>query len=193
MQRTMRRFALACGLSVAALLTVGVVAASAHGGDPGYGHGYGHGLRGTSVSSLVTQAAKELGVTRAKLVSAIQAAAATRIDAAADDGDITSDQADDLKAEAEDNLSVAYALSETKTVAANLGISTTALNTGFRAARKTLATARIDKALAAGDITSDEAAELKSDLDSTTLPGYKSGGFGLGGGEYGGHRFSFRH
>jgi hypothetical protein len=41
-----------------------------------------------------------------------------------------------------DNLSVAYSLSETKTVAAKLGITTAALNTGFKAARKARATAK---------------------------------------------------
>jgi hypothetical protein len=171
--------------ALAATLTVGVAAAAAHGGPGGPG-GHGPGLGGGSVSSLVTQAAKQLNVTRAKLVSAIQDSAATHISNAASDGDITSSQADDLKAEAQDNLNVAYALSETKTVASNLGITTTALNTGFRAARKTLATAQIDAALAAGRITADEATSLKSKLDSATLPGYKGG---LGGPGFGGpHR-----
>src|SRR5204863_6473682 len=168
------RVALAGVAAVTMLFTVGVVAASAHGG-PG-----GGGLGGASVSSLVTQAAKELGVTRAKLVTAIQDAAATRIAAAADDGDITSDQADELKAEAQDNLSVAYGVSETKTVASKLGVTTTVLNTGFRNARKTLATARIDKALAAGEITADQATQLKAQLASATLPGYNGGLGGLG-------------
>jgi hypothetical protein len=167
------------------MLTIGVAAASAHGGHGGYG--------GASVSSLVTEAAKQLSVTRAKLVTAIQDAAATRIGSAVDDGDITSDRADDLKAEAQDNLGVAYQLSETKTVASKLGITTTALNDGFRAARKALATAQIDKALAAGSITADEAASLKTKLGSATLPGYK-GGFGLGGGYGGGPGHGgFRH
>src|SRR2546425_12643394 len=144
MPKTVSRFVVTVVAAAATLLAVGVVAASAHGGPGGGGPGFG----GASVSSLVTQAAKDLGVTRAKLVTAIQDSAATRIAAAADDGDITSDQADELKAEAQDNLSYAYAVSETKTLASNLGITTTALNTGFRSARKTLTTARIDKALA---------------------------------------------
>ena len=118
MQRAMKRFGLVSLAAVVAALAVGVVAASAHGGPGG-----GAGLGGASVSSLVTQAAKELSVTRSKLVTAIQDAAADRISAAADDGDITSDQADELKAEAQDNLSVAYGVSETKTVASKLGIT----------------------------------------------------------------------
>src|SRR5205823_6360033 len=59
----------------AAVLSVGVAAASAHGG-PGGG---GRGLGGVSVSSLVTKAASQLSVTRAKLVTAIQDSAATHI------------------------------------------------------------------------------------------------------------------
>jgi hypothetical protein len=174
----MRRV-LAGAVVAAVMLTAGVATAAAHGGPGGP-----RGIGGASVSSLVTEAAKQLSVTRAKLVTAIQDAAAARIDQAADDGDITSDRATDLKEEAQDNLSVAYSVSETKTVASKLGITTAALNTGFTAARKALATAQIDKALAAGSITSDEATTLKSRLSS--LPGYKGGlGFGLGGGGFG--------
>ena len=56
------------------------------------------------------------------------------------------------------------------------------LSTAFRNARKALATAQIDKALAAGSITADEAAVLKAKLAAATLPGYKPGvGLGLGG------------
>jgi hypothetical protein len=47
---------------------------------------------------------------------------------------------------------------------------------------------KIDEALADGRITSDQAAQLKAQLDKVTLPGYKSTGFGLGFGYgYGGH------
>jgi hypothetical protein len=186
MKTGIKRIAPAGILAAAALLSVGVVAASAHGG-PG-----GRGIGGASVSSLVTQAAKELGTTRSKLVTAIQDAAAARIDAAVDDGDLSSSRADDLKAEATDNLSVAYGLSETKTVASKLGITTAALNTGFKAARKAMATARIDAALADGSITSDEAANLKAKLTDANLSGYK-GGLAFGGGDFGGPHFGGRH
>jgi hypothetical protein len=177
MRGSFGRIAAAGAIAAAAVLSVGVVAASAHGG-PG-----GHGVGGANVSSLVTQAAKELGITRAKLVTAIQDAAVVRIDAAVDDGDLSSSRAADLKEAAADNLSVAYALSETKTVASKLGITTAALNAGFKAARKTVATAKIDAAVAAGSISSDEAADLKAKLTDANLPGY-FGGFG---GEFGGH------
>ena len=63
-----------------------------------------------------------------------------------------------LTASADDNLNVAYRLSQTATVASNLSITTDALNTGFAAARKAIAVAAVDAALAAGKITSDQAA-----------------------------------
>ena len=55
-----------------------------------------------------------------------------------------------------------------------------------RTARKALMTKKIDAALAAGDITADEAATLKDQLASATLPGYKQGGVDVGVG-LGGH------
>jgi hypothetical protein len=183
----MRRRFLVVAAALAATLSIGVVAASAHGG-PG-----DRGVGGASVSSLVTQAAKELSITRTKLVTAIQDAAADRIDAAVADGDLASSRADDLKAEATDNLSVAYSLSETKTVASKLGITTTALNAGFKAARKTLATAKIDAAVADGSLTAAEAADLKAKLTDANLSGYKGGGLGgFGGGGFAGYQHGFR-
>ena len=161
-------------VSLVALLTVGSAVASAHGGKRGGG-------RGASVGALVTQAAKELGVTRAKLVTAIEDSAVARIDDAVADGDVDAEDADELKDEARDNLRAAYALSRTRTVASNLGVTTAKLNTEFRDARKALATARIDEALADGDIDAGEAAELKAELNDAELPGYKSTGFGFGG------------
>ena len=129
MRKTITRLSIATVTVLAALLTVGVVAASAHGGPGGL-------AGGASVSTLVTQAATQLGVSRATLVTAIQNSAATHLSDAAADGDITSTQATNLTTEAQDNLTVAYTLSETKTVASNLSITTAALNTAFQAARK---------------------------------------------------------
>jgi hypothetical protein len=72
-------------------------------------------------------------------------------------------------------------VSRTKTVASNLGITTAKLNSAFSAARKALAIARIDKAVANGDLDEEEAAEMKQELEDATLPGYKAGrGFGVG-------------
>jgi hypothetical protein len=156
-----------------AAFAVGATAASAHGprgGPP----------RGASASTLVTQAAKELGVTRAKLKDAIVDSATARIDDAAADGDIDTDDVADLKADVADNLQLAIGISRTRTVASNLGISTTKLNDGFRKARKTLIEAQIDKALADKRIDKDRADELKDDVDDGDLPGYKGGPFGFG-------------
>jgi len=181
----MRKVALLSVVSVVGLLAVGVAAASACG--PGGKGG------GASASALVTQAAKQLNVTRAKLKGAIVDAANTRIDEQVASGDVDAADAADLKDRASDDLAYAMKISRTKTVAANLGITVAALNDGFRAARKTLFTAKIDKALANGDITADEAADLKDELADADLPGYKalgSGGFDLGyhEGRGGGHR-----
>src|SRR5918996_1370300 len=92
---------------------------------------------------------------------------------------------------AKDNLRYAMALSRTRAVASNLGITTTKLNSGFRSAREALIIRRIDQAVAAGDLEADEAAELKAELDEEDLPGYKAGGpggFGFGGHGDGGPR-----
>jgi hypothetical protein len=40
--------------------------------------------------------------------------------------------------------------------------------------------AKIDRAVANGDRTEEEAAELKERLENTKLPGYKQGGRGFG-------------
>ncbi len=183
MNSSMRKLALLAAVSLVGLLTLGAATASAHGGGPGGCKGGG----GVSASALVTQAAKQLNVTRAKLKEAIVAAAEARIDEEVASGDVDSDDAADLKDRASDDLGYAIKISRTKTVAANLGITVAALNDGFRAARKALYTAKIDKALANGDITASEAADLKDELDDADLPGYKAFGFsfdlGYGGGE----------
>jgi hypothetical protein len=107
MHTQIRRLTIFSAVALAALLMVGAAAASAH-GWPGVG--------GASTGALVTQAAKELDVTRAKLKSAIVGSAFAAINAAAEDGDIDADEAAELKEEAEDNLRVAYHLSKTRTV-----------------------------------------------------------------------------
>jgi hypothetical protein len=163
-----------------ATLVFGAATASAHGGQ---GRG---GAGGVSTSKLVTAAAAQLKVTRSSLVAAIESSADATIAAAVDDGDITADQAADAKDEVADNLDDAYRLSRASTVASKLGITTTALNDAFRAARKALLNAKIDAAVAAGTITSDEATTLKAKVAALTA-GYKAGGLGgLGGGDRGG-------
>jgi hypothetical protein len=178
MKVTPRRISLAAILALAAVLSVGVVAASAHGGGPGGGGPGGGrhlGIRGPSTSALVTEAAKQLSVTRAALVAAIRKSANAQIDAAREDEDIDAERAAALKEEVEDNLSFAYRLSRASQVATNLGVTTAKLNDEFRDARRTLALARIDKALADEKITAAEAAELKERLEDADLPGYKGG------------------
>jgi prophage DNA circulation protein len=178
MYRSMRRLTALAALSLVALLAVGAATAGAHGGP-------GRGFKGASAGALVTEAAKQLGVTRAKLVEAIEDAALARIDEAVEDEDIEADEADELKEEARDNLRYAMALSRTRVVASNLGITAAKLNSGFRAARKALIVERIDEALEDGDIDAAEAAELKEELEEEDLPGYKAGRFG--GFEFGNH------
>ena len=177
MNRSLARLSAFVVVSLAALLVVGATMANAH-------RGPGRGLTSASASALVTEAAKQLDVTRAKLVEAIEDAAIARIDEAVEDGDVDADEADELKEEARDNLRYAMAVSRTKAVASNLGTTTSKLNTAFRAARKAQAIARIDRAVANGDLDDEEAAELKEELEEASLPGYKAGrglGFGLGG------------
>ncbi len=179
MNGTRTRLALVALAALAAMLTVGTVVAGAHDGGRGAG-GSHHGVRAPSTSALVTEAAKQLSVTRAALVAAIKKSANAQIDDAVEDEDIDADRAAELKQEAEDNLAYAVRLSRASSVAANLGITAAKLNTEFRDARKALAIARIDKAVADDDLTAAEAAERKAELDDADLPGYKDGGFGGG-------------
>jgi len=170
-RRMNRRIIPLAVVALVALMTVGATAASAH-------KGRGGGLGGASASALVTESAKQLSVTRAKLVEAIEASAVARIDEAAEDGDVESEDASGLKDEARDNLRFALATSRTRTVASNLGITAERLNTAFRAARKALVVRRIDDAVEDGDLEAAEAAGLKEELDDSKLPGYKARGFG---------------
>jgi hypothetical protein len=180
MNRCTRKVALLAALALVGLLTVGTAAASACGGGGGMSGG------GVSASALVTQAAKQLNVTRAKLKGTIVDAADARIDDEVASGDVDSSDAADLNDRIDDDLAFAIQVSRTKTVAANLGITVAALNDGFRAARKTLILAKIDKAVANGDLTADQATELKAELDDADLPGYKAFGFSFD--LYGGRR-----
>jgi len=174
MTRYTRKIALLAAFSLVALLAVGAATASACGGPGGKGGG------GASASAVVTAAAKQLNVTRAKLKGAIVDAANAYIDSEVKAGALEEDEAADLKDQVDDNLAFAIATSRTKTVTANLGITVAALNDGFSAARKALIEAKIDKALKNGDIDADEADELKAELDDADLPGYKTLGRGDG-------------
>ena len=166
-------------LAAAALAALATAATAVAHGGPGK-EGGARPLGPTSTSALVTDAAKRLGVTRAKLVDAIEDSARSRIDQAATDGDIRKDDVGDLKEDVADNLSAAIAFSQTRTVASNLGITTAKLNDAFRAARKAALLARIDDALDDDRIDKERADELKDELGDAELPGYKAGLLGVG-------------
>jgi hypothetical protein len=179
MKNRFPRLALFLLAMLAASLAVSVTSALGHGGGRGGGPGGGPG--GASANELVAEAAEQLDVTTAQLRTAIVNAAIARIDEAVEDEDVEAEDADELKERARDNLRYAMKISRTRVVAANLDITAAKLNTGFRAARKALVTARIDKAVEDGDLDSEEAAELKEELAETRLPGYKAIGLGLRG------------
>ena len=185
MRRPLTKMLLVAALAAISLFAVATTVAGAHGGRGGPGHG-------ASASALVTQAAKELAVTRAKLTDAIEDSAVARINEAASDGDIDADDAAALEESVADNLGLAISLSRTRTVASNLGISTAKLNDGFRDARKALILAQINDALADDRIDKERADQLKDELDDADLPRYKAGfgglGFGFGGRGPGFHR-----
>ena len=164
--------ALALAVVALAMLSLGVVSASAHGrGAAGTG--------GTAATkALVADAADRLGVTTARHTTAITDAATAQIDEAVEDGDVDADEAADLKERASSSLRYAMAVSRTRVVAANVGKTAVQLNAAFRAARKAQIAARIDQALEDGDIDEDEAADLRADLETAKLAGYKATGLG---------------
>lgn len=168
MTRMRTRLVVGLVAAIALTLAVGAGTAAAHGG-----HGLGGGVG--SISTLVTEGAKQLNVTTARLQTAIVNSALARVDDAAADGDIDADDVAEYKSEARENLRFAYAISRTRTVASNLGITTARLNNAFRAARRVVIGNAIDAALAAGRITADQAATLRTRLAAATLPGYRYG------------------
>lgn len=185
MAKPLRRMLLVTSVGLVALLTVGGATALAHGGGGGGKDRGGVGLKGGAISSsLVTEAAKQLGVTPAALRTAINNAAKAEIDEAVADGDLDADEAADQKERVDDSLRYAYSLSRASKVAANAGKTTAQLNAAFKAARKAVIVRTIDEAVEDGELDADQAADLKAELEDATLPGYKlsrfSLGFGLG-------------
>ena len=178
MTSMIKKQVLIAALALVALMSLGAAVASAHGGGRGKG-----GVGGAKVSTLVTRAATQLNVSRTNLVAAIRASAVARINQAVEDEDISSADAGELREAVADNLSYAYHLSRASTVASNLNITTTALNNGFRAARRAIIAARITEAIEDGDIDVEQATELREQLAEADLPGYKPTslrGFGRG-------------
>jgi anti-sigma28 factor (negative regulator of flagellin synthesis) len=178
-------------------LAVGAGTAAAGGGHGGLGPlgglppvfgfgGGGNGLKGLAASLKAKSAfdadvAKRLGTTVAKLNDAIKSAAKAQIDAAREDDDITADEAATLKAAIDDGSLSAKGLGRASAVASALGTTTAKLNEAYREARRAQALARVNEALADGDLEDDEAAELKERIEDADFPGYSGGrGFGFG-------------
>jgi polyhydroxyalkanoate synthesis regulator phasin len=164
------------------VLAIGAGTAAAHGG---FGGG---GLKG-AVKALAAQkalqadVAKRLGTTTAKLTAAVKTAAKARIDDAVEDDELTADEAAALKEAIDDGSLPAQRLGRASVVAKELGVTTAKLNEAYREARKAQALARVDQAVADGDLDADEAAELKDEIEDADFPGYAGGrglGFGLG-------------
>jgi polyhydroxyalkanoate synthesis regulator phasin len=178
--RSRKRIGVVAVLAVLALLAVGASSALAHGG-PWRGGVHARMMPGGgSLSSLLSEAARQLGVSKAALTDAIEKSALERVDALVEDEELDADDAADLKEEVRDNVQVAYSLSRASTVAKHLGVTTAKLNTEFRDARKALIVKRIDEAVEDGDLDADDAAELKTRLDDATFPGYKASPFTKG-------------
>jgi hypothetical protein len=81
MRRSVRALFPVVMVSLPVVATVGAAPAAAHGGPGGGG--------GASASTLVTEAAKQLGVTRVRLVDAIVDAAVAKLQTAVKEGEIT--------------------------------------------------------------------------------------------------------
>lgn len=139
-------------------------------------------------SSFDASVAKSLGTTKAKLNAAITSAASARIDAALAADEITAAEAETLKDALADGGLPAARIATAATVAKALGTTEAKLNAAYSDAQKAAAKARVDEALAAGNITEKYANELKAQIDDATFPGFGAGGRGHGGpGGPGGH------
>jgi polyhydroxyalkanoate synthesis regulator phasin len=173
-------------LCVAALaLALGAGTASAH-GFGGFGGGQGGGLKAAAKALAAQKAfdadvAKRLDTTTAKLSAAIKTAAKAQVDAAVEDGNLTDDEAAALKEAIDDGSLPARGLGRASAVAKALGVTVAALNDAYSDARRAQAVARVDQAVKDGDLSEDEAADLKKDIEDADFRGYAGGpGFGLG-------------
>ncbi len=173
----MNRFKRLLAMAVATLIGAALIAGPAS-AAPG-GKLRKAPLHGITAVNLVNAAATQLSVTPEALTTAIRDSANARVDARVAAKRLSTTAATTIKARIAGKLPVAIRWSTTVTVASNLAISTDALNAGFRAARRALATQRIDAALAAGKITQAQADRLKARLAAAKLPGYKAF-FGFG-------------
>jgi hypothetical protein len=175
-------------LGVVALLAIGVSSALAHGGRGGPFFG------AKSQTDLITPAAQTLGVSADALKKAILDDANARIDAAVKAERIDADQAADLKDDLAANPQRAMRLTTATGVARALNTTKAKLDDAFRAARKAAMIAKIDQAVKDERITSEQANQMKAQLEDAQLPGYNAGfGFGRHGGGpgFGKHGFGF--
>ncbi len=132
----------------------------------------------TARSTFDASVAKSLGTTTAKLQAAIDAAAAARIDAALAADEITAAEAETLKGALADGSMPAMRLATAAGVATQLDTTEEKLNAAYSDAQNAQAKARVDEALAAGNITAKYATELKAKIDAATFPGFGTGGRG---------------
>ncbi len=180
MRITKVRILLATVTALALMVGVGTaIAASTGSGDLKQ-----EAARITARSSFDAAVAKSLGTTAAKLDAAITASASARIDAALAADEITAAEAETLKGALADGMP-AMRIATAAGVAKELGTTEAKLNAAYSDARKAQAKARVDAALAAGNITEKYATELKANIDAATFPGFGAGGMGHHGGHGG--------
>ena len=126
-------------------------------------------------------------------LAGVRAEAAARIDAALAADEITAAEAETLKDALADGSFPSQRLATAAGVAKQLDTTVAKLDAAYGSAQKAQAKARVDKALAAGNITEKYATELKASIDAATFPGFAAGGMGRHGGPggHGGFGFGF--
>ena len=187
MRLTKARMLLATVTAFALMVGVGTAIAATGGSDLKQ-----EASRLSAKASADTSIAKSLGTTTAKLNAAIAAAATARIDAALAAKEITAAEAETLKDALADGTLPAMRIATAAGVAERLGTTEAKLNAAYSDAQKAGAKARVDAALAAGNITEKYATELKAPIDAATFPGFGAGGPGRHGGPgHGGHGLGF--
>ena len=183
MRLTKMRLLLAAAASLVLVVGAGAAFAATGSGDLKQ-----EATRLAARSTFDASVAKSLGTTTAKLNAAIKSAASDRIDAALAADEITATEAETLKEALQDGTLPAGRLALAADVAKALDTTVAKLNTAYSDARKAQAKARVDEALAAGNITEKYATELKAQIDDATFPGFGAGFGGRGhhGGGFGG-------
>ena len=185
MRLTKVRILLATVTALALMVGVGTAIAATGGGSLKQ-----EAARISARTSFEAAVAKSLDTTPAKLRAAIKAAATARIDAALAADEITAAEAETLKDALADGSFPSQRLATAAGVAKQLDTTVAKLDAAYSSAQKAQAKARVDAALAAGNITEKYATELKASIDAATFPGFDAGGMGHHGG-HGGFGFGF--